>query len=193
MCRCLSQRCLFQMYPRGCRGKISSFLSSSRQNPPFHDKNSVVDRHPYLFCRHICYCEVLRCISLAIVVRKAWVSLSRMNPSAEFSSPSRMRALPKDPVIKYCLCTPSTPRQRTQMYFDNKASKHDSAHDKFSCVYLNPSDGKDMSTQRHSETRCYPLLPPLMRGLYAGSKRSSLQAVPLGLKGLQRFRMVLWG
>lgn len=85
------------------------------------------------------------------------------------------------------------------MYFDNKASKHDTAHDKFSRVYLHPSKSKDTSTQRHPETRCYPLPPPLrsaprgrplMRGLCAGSKRLSLQVVPPGFKGLQRSPMV---
>lgn len=47
------------------------------------------------------------------------------------------------------------------MYFDNKASKHDTTHDKFSSVYLHPSKSKDTFTQRHSETRGYPLLPTL--------------------------------
>lgn len=154
---------------------------------------------------------ILRCIQMAIVVRKARFSFSlgspdsRMNRTAEFSPPGRIRALLMDPDIKkweYCFYTPSTPGQRTQMYFDNKASKHDTTHDKFSCVYLHPSKSKDMSTQRHSETRCYPLLPPLrsaprgrslMRGLCAGSKRSSLQVVPPGFKGLQRSRLVSWG
>lgn len=66
-----------------------------------------------------------------------------------------------DPDIKkweYCFYTPSTPGQRTQMYFDNKASKHDTTHDKFSCVHLHPSKSKDALTQRHLETRCYPPL-----------------------------------
>lgn len=113
---------------------------------------------------------ILRCIQMALWLEKpnfpshlaaptlGWIGLLSSAP------PGRIRALLMDPDIKkweYCFYTPSTPGQRTQMYFDNKASKHDTTHNKFSCVYLHPSKSKDMSTQRHSETRCYPLLPPL--------------------------------
>lgn len=69
-----------------------------------------------------------------------------MNRTAEFSPPpsppGRIRALLMDLDIKkweYCFYAPSTAGRRTQMYFDNKASKHDTAHDKFSRVYLHPS------------------------------------------------------
>lgn len=98
------------------------------------------------------------------VVRKASFPLLWVNRTAEFTPPGKISVLLMDPEIKkweYCFYTSSTPGQRTQMFFDNKASKHDTTHDKFSSIYLHPSKSKDTSTQRHLEMRCYPLLPLL--------------------------------